>query len=33
VRDVVQAAVSEATFRQTAQKLQKTLKIPLSATR
>jgi hypothetical protein len=29
VRDVVQAAVSEATFRQTAQKLQKTLKIPL----
>ncbi|MFY9329948.1 MAG: DUF932 domain-containing protein, partial [Georgfuchsia sp.] len=29
VRDVVQAAVSEATFRQTAQKLQKTLNIPL----
>jgi hypothetical protein len=29
VRDVVQAAVSEATFRQTAQKLQKTLHIPL----
>jgi len=29
VRDVVQAAVSEASFRQTAQKLQKTLKIPL----
>ena len=29
VRDVVQAAVSEATFRQTAQKLQKTLAIPL----
>jgi hypothetical protein len=29
VRDVVQAAVSEAAFRQTAQKLQKTLKIPL----
>jgi hypothetical protein len=29
VRDVVQAAVSETTFRQTAQKLQKTLKIPL----
>ena len=29
VRDVVQAAVSEATFRQTAQKLQRTLKIPL----
>ncbi len=26
---MVQAAVSEATFRQTAQKLQKTLKIPL----
>jgi len=30
VRDVVQAAVSEATFRQTAQKLQRTLKIPLT---
>jgi hypothetical protein len=30
VRDVVQAAVSEATFRQTAQKMQKTLKIPLT---
>ena len=29
VRDVVQAAVSEASFRQTAQKLQKTLRIPL----
>ena len=29
VRDVVQAAVSEATFRQTAHKLQKTLHIPL----
>ena len=29
VRDVVQAAVSEATFRQTAQKMQKTLHIPL----
>ena len=29
VRDVVQAAVSEATFLQTAHKLQKTLKIPL----
>jgi hypothetical protein len=29
VRDVVQAAVSDATFRQTAQKLQKTLNIPL----
>jgi hypothetical protein len=29
VRDVVQAAVSEATFRQTAQKMQKTLNIPL----
>jgi hypothetical protein len=29
VRDVVQAAVSNATFRQTAQKLQKTLNIPL----
>ncbi len=29
VRDVVQAAGSEATFRQTAQKLQKTLAIPL----
>lgn len=29
VRDVVQAAVSEATFRQMAQKLQKTLHIPL----
>jgi len=29
VRDVVQAAVSEASFRQTAQKLQRTLKIPL----
>ena len=29
VRDVVQAAVSEASFRQTAQKLQKTLHIPL----
>ena len=29
VRDVVQAAVSEASFRQTAQKLQKTLAIPL----
>jgi hypothetical protein len=29
VRDVVQAVVSEATFRQTAQKLQKTLQIPL----
>lgn len=29
VRDVVQAAVSDTTFRQTAQKLQKTLKIPL----
>ena len=29
VRDVVQAAVSEATFRQTAQKLQRTLSIPL----
>ena len=29
VRDVVQAAVSEATFRQTAQKMQKTLAIPL----
>ena len=27
--DVVQAAVSEASFRQTAQKLQKTLRIPL----
>ena len=30
VRDVVQAAVSEATFRQAAQKMQKTLQIPLS---
>ena len=30
VRDVVQAAVSEATFRQTAQKLQRTLKIQLT---
>ena len=30
VRDVVQAAVSEASFRQTAQKLQKTLRIPLT---
>ena len=30
VRDVVQAAVSEATFRQTAQKLQRTLHIPLT---
>ena len=30
VRDVVQAAVSEATFRQTAQKLQRTLNIPLT---
>lgn len=30
VRDVVQAAVSEATFRQTAQKLQRTLGIPLT---
>lgn len=30
VRDVVQAAVSEATFRQTAQKMQKTLQIPLA---
>jgi hypothetical protein len=29
VRDVVQAAVAEATFRQTAQKLQRTLNIPL----
>ncbi|THF64961.1 DUF945 domain-containing protein [Pseudothauera nasutitermitis] len=29
VRDVVQAAVSDATFRQAAQKLQKTLAIPL----
>lgn len=29
VRDVVQAAVSEATFRRTALKMQKTLKIPL----
>jgi hypothetical protein len=29
VRDVVQAAVSEATFLQTAQKMQKTLQIPL----
>ena len=29
VRDVVQAAVSDATFRQAAQKLQKTLHIPL----
>jgi hypothetical protein len=29
VRDVVRAAVSEASFRQTAQKLQKTLRIPL----
>lgn len=29
VRDVVQAAVTEATFRQTAQKLQRTLNIPL----
>ena len=29
VRDIVQAAVSEATFLQAAQKLQKTLKIPL----
>jgi hypothetical protein len=29
VRDVVQAAVSEATFTQTAQKLQRTLHIPL----
>jgi len=29
VRDVVQAAVSEATFLQTAHKLQKTLRIPL----
>ncbi len=29
VRDVVQAAVSETTFRQTAQKMQKTLHIPL----
>lgn len=29
VRDVVQAAVSEATFRQAAQKMQKTLQIPL----
>ena len=29
VRDVVQAAVSETTFRQIAQKLQKTLQIPL----
>ncbi len=29
VRDVVQSAVSEATFRHTAQKLQKTLQIPL----
>lgn len=29
VRDVVQAAVSEATFRQIAQKMQKTLNIPL----
>ncbi len=30
VRDVVQAAVSEATFRQTAQKLQRTLHVPLT---
>ena len=30
VRDVVQAAVSEATFRQTAQKMQKTLHIALA---
>ena len=30
VRDVVQAAVSEATFRQCAAKLQKTLQIPLT---
>jgi len=30
VRDVLQAAVSEATFRQTAQKLQRTLNIPLT---
>lgn len=29
VRDVVQAAVTETTFRQTAQKLQRTLNIPL----
>ena len=29
VRDVLQAAVSEASFRQTAQKLQRTLRIPL----
>ncbi len=29
VRDVVQSAVSEASFRQIAQKMQKTLKIPL----
>jgi hypothetical protein len=29
VRDVVQAAVTEATFRQTAQKLQRTLNIPI----
>jgi hypothetical protein len=29
VRDVVQAAVSEASFRQTAQKMQRTLHIPL----
>ena len=33
VRDVVQAAVSEATFRQTAQKMQKTLAIRWWATR
>ena len=30
VRDVVEAAVSEATFRQVAQKMQKTLGIPLA---
>ncbi|MCE4369683.1 DUF932 domain-containing protein [Xanthomonas hortorum] len=30
VRDVVEAAVSEATFRHTAQKLQRTLQVPLT---
>jgi hypothetical protein len=30
VRDIVEAAVSEATFRQVAQKMQRTLGIPLT---